>query len=244
MPDQVEILSQAVLREGLAVPPQPLGGGEHLGPVAEEADPAMARGDQVGDRGARAARVVGDDGVGVEEVGRAVDEGQRHAGRALALQVGAVVHGARDDQAVDAARAERLGQLPLALGLLVGAADQREHAALAGRVLDPAVDGAEERIGHVLEDEADAGRLPIRAAQGARREVVPVAQQLDGVAHPVDEIGADAVPAVDHARDRAQAHAGDRRHLAHGRPAPRPALRGLHPHGGAYYGVKENDRKT
>ena len=60
MPDQVEILSEAVLRERLAVPPQTLGGGEHVRPVAEEADPAMARRDQVGDRGARAADVVGD----------------------------------------------------------------------------------------------------------------------------------------------------------------------------------------
>ena len=125
-------------------------------------------------------------------VRRAVDEGQRHAGRAVAQQVGAVVHGARDDQPVDAARAERRRELALALGLLVGAADEREHATFAGRVLDAAVDDAEERVRHVLEDQADAGRLAVGAAQRARREVVPVAEQLDGVAHALDEVVADA----------------------------------------------------
>ena len=121
MPDQVEILSEAVSRERLPVAPQTLSGGVDVRPVAEEADPAMARREQVLDRGARAARVVGDDRVGVEEARRPVDEHQRHAGRALAQQVRAVVDRAGDDQPVDAARAERLGELALALGLLVGA---------------------------------------------------------------------------------------------------------------------------
>jgi hypothetical protein len=239
MPDQVKILSQAVLREGLAVPPQTLGSGEHLRAVAEEADPAVARRDQVLDRRARTPRVVGHDRVGVEERGRAVDEGECDAGGALALQVGAVLHRAGDDQPVDPARAERLGELALALGLLVGAADERQHAPLARRVLDAAVDRPEERIGHVLEDESDARRLPIRAAQGARREVVPVAQQLDGVAHALGEVAAHALAAVDHPRDRAEADAGNGRHLAHRRPAPRPARRGLHPHAARYYASKK-----
>ena len=74
MADQLEILSEAVLRERLPVAPQALRGGEHVRPVTEEPDPAMPGGDQVGDRGARAADVVGEHRVGVDEPGRAVDE--------------------------------------------------------------------------------------------------------------------------------------------------------------------------
>ena len=231
MPDQVEILSQAVLREGLAVPPQTLGGGVHLRAVAEETDPAVARGDQMGDGRARAAGVVGDHRVGVDEVRRAVDEGQRHPGRSLPQQVGDVRHGGRDDQAVDPARAERRRELAFSVGLLVGAADEREHATFARGVLDAAVHGSEEGVRDVLEDQADAGRLAVRAAQRARGQVVPVAEQRDGVADPLDEVAADALATVDDARDRAQAHARDGRDLAHGRPAAGPPLGGLHPHG-------------
>ena len=84
---------------------------------------------------------------------------------------------------------------------------------------------------------------PVRAAQRARRQVVPVAEQLDGVAHAHDEVVAHPGAAVDHARDRAEAHAGDRRHLAHRRPARAPALRGLRPPWRRILRFKENDLK-
>ena len=232
-----------MLRERLPVSPQTLRGGEYVRPVTEEADPAMTRRDQVGDGGARAADVVGEHRVGVDEPGRAVDEDQRDAGRAIAQQVGAVAHGAGDDQPVDAARAERRRELALALGLLVGAADQREDPALAGDLLHAPVHRAEERVRHVFEDQPDAGRLAVRAAQRAGREVVPVAQQLDRVAHAHDEVLAHPGAAVDHARHGAQAHAGDRRHLAHGRAPGAPGLHGHRAHGAAILRLQENDLK-
>ena len=46
-------------------------------------------------------------------------------------------------------------------------------------VLDPAMDAGEERVRHVLEDQADRRRHPVRAAQRAGGVVVPVAEQLD-----------------------------------------------------------------
>ena len=50
MPDQVEILCHPMTRQRLPVPPEPLGGGVDVGPVAEEADPPVARLEQVLDR--------------------------------------------------------------------------------------------------------------------------------------------------------------------------------------------------
>ena len=76
MPDQLESLSETVASDRLAVSAQPLGGGEDVGTVAEEADPAVTRGDAVLDGGAGAPRVVGDDRVRVEEGRRPVDEHQ------------------------------------------------------------------------------------------------------------------------------------------------------------------------
>ena len=102
MPDQVDIFCDVVAREGLAIAAQPLRGGEDVGPVAEEADPAVTGGDQMLDRRARPAGVVGHDGVGVDEAWRSVHERQRQPRGALAQQVRVVAHGAGDDQAVDA----------------------------------------------------------------------------------------------------------------------------------------------
>ena len=239
MPNQVEILSDVVSRQRLAVSAIALGGGEHVWAVAEEADPAVAGGDQVLDRGAGAAGVVGDGRVGVDEARRAVYEGQREARRPLAQEVGVVADGAGDDQPVDAARHERVGQLALAVGLLVGAADEGEHAALAGNVLDPAMHRAEERVRDVLEDHADRRRQAVRPPQRARGEVVAVAQQRDRVAHALGEVGSHTGTAVDHPRDRAEAHAGDRRDLAHRWPARPAPLRVLHPHNRRPYSFKK-----
>ena len=96
----------------------------------------------------------------------------------------------------------------------------------------------------VLEDQPDARRLAVGPPQRARGEVVAVAEQLDRVAHAHREVGPHAVAAVDHARDRAEAHAGDRRDLAHRRAARRAPLRVLHPHERPTLQLQENDLKA
>ncbi len=113
---------------GMRAPPQrlvvaapALGRGEHRQAVAEEGDPAVAVGDQVLDRRARAAGVVAQHGVARHEARRAVDEHERGARLAVAQQVALVARAGHDHQPVHAARGERLGQLALALGPLVRA---------------------------------------------------------------------------------------------------------------------------
>ena len=134
--------------------------------VAEEADPAVAGGQQV--RGGRegAAGVVAQHAVGVDEGRRAIDEHERHAGVALGLQVGVVAARRHHDQPVDAAREERLRELALARAVLVGAADQRQHAAGTRDGLDAAEHRGVERVRDVLEDEPDARRRGDRRVAG------------------------------------------------------------------------------
>jgi hypothetical protein len=135
-----------------------------------------------------------------------------------------VGRGGGDDEAVDAPRAERLGQLALAFGALVGAAGEGQHPALARHLLHAAVHGGEERVGDVLEDQADAGRQPIGPAQRAGGQVVAVAEQLDRLVHPRGQVGAHARPAVHDARDRGQAHAREGRDLLHRRAPAAPRI--------------------
>ena len=87
--------------------------------------------------------------------------------------------GRDDDDAVDAARAQRADQLLLAAAVLVAAAGEDEHAALARAVLDGAVQRRHERVGDVLEHEADRRRLAVEAAQARRVDVAPVVEPLD-----------------------------------------------------------------
>ena len=65
--------------ERLAVPAAALQRGVDRRAAAEESDPAVPGGDQVRDRLVRAAGVVAEDGVGVEEARRAVEEHERDA---------------------------------------------------------------------------------------------------------------------------------------------------------------------
>jgi hypothetical protein len=58
------------------------------------------------------------------------------------------------------------------------------------------MDRSEERVGHVLEDEADAGGAAVGSSQCAGREVAPVAQQLDRFPHALTEVGANGSMAV------------------------------------------------
>ena len=106
--------------------------------AAEETDPAVPGGDQVRDRVASAADVVAEDGVGVEEARRAVEEHEWDATGALA-QVAVIGSGGHDDQGVDAAGGERRGEPALLLGVLVGAARQRHDVAGARHFLDSAM---------------------------------------------------------------------------------------------------------
>ena len=135
--------------------------------VAEEGDPAVAGGDQVRGRGERAAGVVGEHAVGVDEAGgRSTNTSATPASRSArryewSSPAGTTISpSTRRDE-------ERLGQLALALGVLVGAADERQHAARAGHVLDAAQHGGVERVGDVVEDQADARRRAVGAAQVA-----------------------------------------------------------------------------
>ncbi len=85
----------------------------------------MAGGHQVANRLLRATRVVADDGVHVEELGRAVDEHDSHAGLLLSEHIAVIVARRHHDEAIDATAGERRHQMPLADRVLVDAA--REH---------------------------------------------------------------------------------------------------------------------
>jgi hypothetical protein len=126
--------------------------------VAAVADARVARAEQVRSRLAGAAGVVGEHDVGVDEARRAVDEYDRDAGLAVAHEVAVVGAGGHDDEPVDAARQERLDEVALALGVLVGAAGERQHTALARDVLDAALERGVEGVRDVVEDEASGAR--------------------------------------------------------------------------------------
>jgi hypothetical protein len=84
-------------------------------PVAEIGDAAVAGGEQMAGGRAGSAGVVGHHDVRVDVARRAVDEHERDAGVAVADEIAVVGPGGDDDQAVDAAREERLHELALAL---------------------------------------------------------------------------------------------------------------------------------
>ena len=67
----------AVVAKRVEVAAPSLDGGVDRLAAAEERDPSVAGGDQVLDGVAGAAGVVGEDGVGVEEARRAVEEDER-----------------------------------------------------------------------------------------------------------------------------------------------------------------------
>ena len=83
---------------------------------------------------------------------------------------------------------KRERELPLQFRALVGARRERPDAARARDVLDRAVDVREERVRDILEDEADARRHAIRAAQRAGRIVTPVPEHADRLVHAAGEV--------------------------------------------------------
>ena len=101
----------------------------------------------------------------------------------LRIEVGVVVAGGDDQQAVDAALAEEQHQLALALGILVGAARDQELPALARRLLDAARDRGVERVGDVLDHEPEHPEA-LAAPERARDVVAPEAELLDRLAAP------------------------------------------------------------
>ena len=95
------------------------------------------------------------------------------------MEVAVVGSGRNDDDAVDAPRAQRADQLLFAATVLVAAAGEDENATLARAVLDCAVERGHERVGDVLEHEADRRRLAVEAAQARSVDVAPVVEPLD-----------------------------------------------------------------
>ena len=91
---------------------------------------------EVTDRLARSADVVGDHGVRVEVARRPVHEHQCCPRAPLLMQIGVIMTRRDDDDPVDAPLAEGADQLALAIRILVAAAGEHEHATLAGGVLD------------------------------------------------------------------------------------------------------------
>ena len=168
----------------------------------------MAPLDEVRHGGVRPAGVVADHGIRVEKARRAVNEDERDAGGALALQVAVVALGRGDDDPVDAPPGQGLDQLALAVRARIGGAGERQHSTVACHLLDATVQRREEGVSHILEDQADRRRQAIRPSQRARGVVVAVAEQADRLLHARREVGSHR-SSVDDPRDGCEADAGD-----------------------------------
>ena len=210
---------QAGVAQRGAVAREALGGGVERRRVADVGDPLVAVSDEVRDRGAGAADVVEQDGVGVDAARRAIEEDDRDAVVELGLQVAVVVAGGDDEQRVDRAPQQPQDQLALALGVLLARAGDEDVAAGVRGVLDRPRDGRVERVGDVLDHEPERVGAPV--AQRARDVVACEAELRDGRLDARRRRRPHAVLAVDDARDRLQADARAARDVAHRGPAPR-----------------------
>ncbi len=157
---------------------------------------------------------------------RAVDEHQGQAGGALAQQVGVVVRrrwrrSARRRRAAMNASASSRSRPGSSSELPTSVSTPRSRAASS----TPRCTAPKNGLETSSKITPDRRRLPIGAAQRARREVVPVAEHLDGLAHALREVLAHTGATVDHPRHRAEAHAGHGRDLSHGRALGGPPLR-------------------
>ena len=169
------------LRERLAIPAQALRGREDVRPVAEEADPAMTCRDQVLDGGARAAHVVADHRVRVDEVAgggrRTPAPGRRRAraadrscrGRRVAT-ISPSTPRAMNASASSRSRSASSSELPTSVST-----PRSRAASSTPRCTEP-------KNGLLTSSKITPmrRRLAIGAAQGAGREVVAVAEHVDG----------------------------------------------------------------
>jgi hypothetical protein len=108
-------------------------------------------------------------------------------------------------------------QFLLATRVLVAAAGEDENPALAGAVLNGAVEGGHERVGDVLQHESDRRRLAVEAAQARRVDVTPVIKPLDCGFDARLHLGADTRLSVHDARDGGQSDTGEGRNIVHRR---------------------------
>jgi hypothetical protein len=109
--------------------------------IAEVRDAAVARVVQPCGRRRGALAVVDGDGVHALQVDHPVHRDQRRAEALCGAQRVVGPAGRDHDQAVGAARGERLDQVPLAARVLVAAAGQDHDPALGGGVGDRALEG-------------------------------------------------------------------------------------------------------
>src|SRR5262245_18079328 len=154
--------------------------------------------EQLLDRGFGACPVVDQDGVDFESVGWSVDADdlgpECHLSREEALTPGHRY----DDQAVDAAGAERGDDLLFTTRIVVGAGHKDEVIALVRRVLHGAGQGGVEGVGDVVDNQPDrAGPWPL-AAQVPGEIVALVAKLLDRLLYPRGPFLRDAGVTVDH----------------------------------------------
>ena len=202
-----------------------------VGRAADAGDAAVAEREQVRGRDLAAARVVDLDQVGGDRFDLAVEQHERQAQPAAVLDDLRVVAGGDQHQAVDAALREHAQMAGLALGLVVGVAQQQVVARGVAAMLDAADDLREVGIRVAGHQHAErAGRVLLQPARDLARDV---AERMRGLLDLRARRVADEARAVQRVRNRRHRHAGAlgascRRMLA--RPASRARGRG----GGAF----------
>ena len=119
------------------------------------------------------------DGVTAQELRWAIDKDQRDAGLVVAHQV-ALVAGrrARSTSPSTPRAANASASSRSRCSFSSEEPTKVEYSVCARDVLDAAMHGGEERVGDVLDDQADARRLPVRPPQRAGGHVAPVAEHL------------------------------------------------------------------
>ena len=154
------------------------------------------RGDQMRGGGERAAGVVAQHAVGVDERaagGRRTRAPRRRrarrAGTSGRCPAGTTIRPStrrdRNASASSRSRSASSSELP------TSGSTPRVRATVS----TPRSSAGVERVRDVVEDEPDARRRAVGATQVRRREVAPVAEQRDGLAHLLGEVGADAAVA-------------------------------------------------
>ena len=143
---------------------------------------------------------------------RAVETDRRQAAFDQRHQVLLRLQRRAEDDALHALRHEGLRILLLAVGAALRIAQQHAVATRDGRILDPARQRAEERVGDRRHEQPD--HRHVAGLQTARRLVGPKVEFGDGLAHARQRIGAHArFASIEHVGHRADRHAGALRHV-------------------------------